>query len=288
MRYLSKIRAVAGLTLPKVSAGVVPAAGELAIYGKSDDLLYTMSSAGVERGLSGSQGPPGAAGPVGATGTRWGQTPSWVLGETANIEVWFADGQPVRVGDMVVSYNGLGPGEVYGVSAVQDPTHATLYRTYLSLRGPEGAVNGLGAWPVGSIFVGFGPTNPELLVGGGTWVLFGSGRTLIGFDSADADYNADGKQGGSKTVVIQPGNTPAHLHAIGAHNHGIARAVAVGSSGQKAAAGNGTAISPDGMTSDNNATYDSGNGTASGLKGNPDPLETRDPYVVVHFWRRTA
>lgn len=53
--------------------------------------------------------------------------------------------------------------------------------------------------PVGSIYMSCSATDPEFLFGG-KWEAFGKGRTLVGVDPGDADFNGPEKTGGSKTA----------------------------------------------------------------------------------------
>lgn len=55
----------------------------------------------------------------------------------------------------------------------------------------------LDAYPVGSIYISTSSTNPSSLFGG-TWQAFGKGRTLVGVDSNDTDFNYAEKTAGSK------------------------------------------------------------------------------------------
>ena len=41
-----------------------------------------------------------------------------------------------------------------------------------------------------------------------TWVLFGQGRTLVGVDPAQTEFNTVEKVGGSKTVTLNASQTP--------------------------------------------------------------------------------
>ena len=48
---------------------------------------------------------------------------------------------------------------------------------------------------------------------GGTWQSVGAGRTLIGVDPNDTDFNAAEKVGGAKTVSL------SHSHTVNNHTH---------------------------------------------------------------------
>jgi len=55
-------------------------------------------------------------------------------------------------------------------------------------------------YPVGSIFLSVINTNPSKWFGG-TWELIAQGRTLVGVDTNDANFNTVKKTGGSKTHI---------------------------------------------------------------------------------------
>lgn len=52
-------------------------------------------------------------------------------------------------------------------------------------------------YPVGSIYLSVNDTNPTTWFGG-TWELIAKGRTLVGVDPNDTDFNTVKKTGGSK------------------------------------------------------------------------------------------
>lgn len=55
----------------------------------------------------------------------------------------------------------------------------------------------LDVYPVGSIYISTSSTNPSTYFGG-TWQAFGKGRTLVGVDTNDTDFNYAEKTAGSK------------------------------------------------------------------------------------------
>lgn len=76
----------------------------------------------------------------------------------------------------------------------------------------------LAAWPVGSIFISAVATNPADLLGGGTWVAFGTGRVLVAIDAAQTEFDTLLETGGSKTQTLTEANLPVHDHSIN-HDH---------------------------------------------------------------------
>ena len=83
-------------------------------------------------------------------------------------------------------------------------------------------------YPVGSIYISTNSTSPATLFGG-TWEAYGTGRTLVGINTNDGNFNTIGKTGGSSTTTLAAGNLPSHTHSIpvlsgstaaaGNHNH---------------------------------------------------------------------
>lgn len=70
-------------------------------------------------------------------------------------------------------------------------------------------------YPVGSIYLSVNNINPTRWFGG-TWELIAQGRTLVGVDTSDTDFNTVKKTGGNKTKSYTPsGSVEAHSHGAG-------------------------------------------------------------------------
>lgn len=137
------------------------------------------------------------------------------------------------------------------------------------------------AWPVGSIYFGSTSTNPNVLLGGGTWVQFAKGRVVVGVDSAQPEFDAAEETGGEKEVTLTVAELPAHKHSI-SHDH------------PTASGGTGTV---------NSATFEKGGGTGSitnnnlvqpptvpdsGNTGGGESHNNLQPYITAYIWKRTA
>ena len=85
-------------------------------------------------------------------------------------------------------------------------------------------------YPIGSIYIATSSTNPGTLFGHGTWAAFGTGRTLVGVDTAQTEFSTIEKTGGTKTHTLTTSQMPAHTHTQNAHSHTF-------SSGSAASAG---------------------------------------------------
>lgn len=160
-------------------------------------------------------------------------------------------------------------------------------------------------YPVGSIYISvndsFNPNN----VFPGTWVSFGKGRTLVGVDRSDLEFQSSEDTGGEKTHTLTVDELPAHNHSVTIDSKELKGSVwnfvgqnanyAPGNStsGVFSKGGDGTCFYPsatgkatginDGFAMD--ATHDhtatSGN-TGSGTAHNNMP-----PYITVYMWKRT-
>ena len=120
-------------------------------------------------------------------------------------------------------------------------------------------------YPVGSIYINAGvATNPGTLLGFGTWTAFGTGRTIVGVDSSDTDFDAVRETGGSKTHTLTIAELPAHSHTVPAST----------SDSDNAGVSQGNTTN----TADVSTSSVGGGGAHNNLQ----------PYITAYMWRRTA
>ena len=132
------------------------------------------------------------------------------------------------------------------------------------------------AFPIGSVFISVVSTNPNTLLGYGTWAAIAAGRVLIGLDSGDTDFDAVEEMGGAKT------STPnAHSGAtVGDHTNvavpaTATTAVKIGTAGATGAAQTHThTIASIVHTIGQAITHAA--------------MSIVQPYFVVYIWKRTA
>ncbi len=125
------------------------------------------------------------------------------------------------------------------------------------------------AYPVGSIYINASvSTNPATLFGFGTWSAFGAGRTLVGIDSGDTDFDTVEETGGAKTSLLTREHLPYSVTDEFQNNSGSAKIGAV-------------------FGSIANGSYGISSAAYSGLPAN-QPHTNLQPYIVVYFWKRTA
>jgi hypothetical protein len=119
------------------------------------------------------------------------------------------------------------------------------------------------------------------LLGFGTWERIAQGKTLIGVDTEDSDFNTAGKTGGSKTHNHTSGTLVADMGAVDNKLNYIGYNATDAIKNRYNRGISASAISEGDMNSKivNHAT------TVSGNTANSSSLQ---PYITVYIWKRTA
>jgi hypothetical protein len=118
-------------------------------------------------------------------------------------------------------------------------------------------------YPVGSIYMSVSNVNPSNLFGG-TWESFASGRTLVGVDTSQTEFNTVEKTGGSKTHKLTILEMPSHEHPTNI-----------------SAWGGGTNYTFQ------TTTIETGRDEHTGLVGGNKPHNNLQPYITCYMWKRT-
>jgi microcystin-dependent protein len=145
---------------------------------------------------------------------------------------------------------------------------------------PAGWVGGASpilAWPVGSIFMSVVPTDPAILLGGGTWVRWGQGRMAVSLDEGQTEFDSVEETGGEKTHTLTTAEIPGHTHGL---RTSAAEAGGYGLNNQVS----GRGFTDRGLVS--GATTGSTDTTASG--GGGAAHNNLPPYITCYMWKRTA
>lgn len=119
-------------------------------------------------------------------------------------------------------------------------------------------------YKIGDLFLTTNSENPSIRFGG-TWELFGKGKTLICVDEEDEDFNEVNKTGGEKTHTLTVNEMPSHNHPgiIGYTNTtGYYARLYEGSQGTKL--------------------------DGEGKTGGDQPHNNLQPYITCYIWVRTA
>jgi hypothetical protein len=168
----------------------------------------------------------------------------------------------------------IGTGTASGLSIGGNAATATSATTagnggVTSVNGATGAVTvsaaAINSWPVGSVFIAVIATNPNTLLGGGTWIAFGAGRVMVGLDASQTEFDVVEEVGGAKTHTLTTAQIPSHTHVL---NLGVSTA---------------GGLPFNGVNNGQSSTTTSSQSTGGGAAHN-----NLQPYIVCYFWKRTA
>ena len=130
-------------------------------------------------------------------------------------------------------------------------------------------------YPVGSLYFNMASsTNPNTLLGVGTWVAYAEGEVLVGiqgsgtFDALDESLGAETASG--STTGSTTSGLPAHTHTVAQYTG------SGGGSGAQTASGSEGTITT------------SSTGSSSAHTHTTPAVSTLQPSVTVYIWKRTA
>jgi hypothetical protein len=129
-------------------------------------------------------------------------------------------------------------------------------------------VTPLDSYPVGSIYISVNSTNPSQIFGG-TWVAFASGRTLVGVDAGQTEFDTVEETGGAKSKTLIAAEMPAHTHVI--------------PDVRSATTGGATTLIA--RTADASST--AGNDVNTSSVGSGQAFSILNPYITVYIFKRT-
>ena len=212
--------------------------------------------------LQGAKGDTGDTGPQGQPGqaatVQVGQVTTGEPGSNATVtnsgtanaavlEFSIPRGATGAKGDIGATPN-ITVGDVTTLEPGQQATASmsgTAENPVLNLGIPKGATGDAGQggltaadvialiYPVGAIMPTTSNVNPGTYLTGTTWESFGAGKTLVGVDTADTDFNSVAKTGGAKTATggshvhetkdhtLTTAEIPSHLHNVESHSHSM-------------------------------------------------------------------
>ena len=125
-------------------------------------------------------------------------------------------------------------------------------------------------YPIGSIYISYSNTNPASLFGG-TWENYGTGKTLVGVDTSQTEFNSVGKTGGEKTHTLTINEMPSHQHLNIAHGWSVHLF--------------GADVD---LTASSYAMWYGSDGAYTGVAGGSQPHNNLQPYITVYMWRRVS
>ena len=144
-------------------------------------------------------------------------------------------------------------------------------------------------YPVGSIYISTLATNPATLFGFGTWVAFGAGKTLVGLDAGQTEFDTVEETGGAKTHTLSVAELAVHTHVQNAHGHALedpSQSLTTSNIESESADLFQTlydTVSHGNYKNQIQSTTAENQNTGSGSAHN-----NLQPYIVVYMWKRTA
>lgn len=176
-------------------------------------------------------------------------------------------------------------------------------------------------WPVGSIYISVKNVNPGTFFGG-SWVSFATGKTIVGVDTGQGEFNAVEKSGGHKELQSHAHGMNNHVHSLNNHTHTVPNhvhtmqgagnhyhylginkdAVQKGTSynkpnnfesGSTSYKSNTTGNHTHTMNSSGTCTTGGNSGNTGGNSGNTTSAGggnagNLQPYITVYMWKRTG
>lgn len=142
-------------------------------------------------------------------------------------------------------------------------------------------------FPVGAIYTAVVSTNPGTLLGFGTWVAFGAGRVMVGYDSSNALFDTAEETGGSADAI-----TVSHTHTATStvtdpgHTHNIQHDNDSDSAGSYISGASN--MSPQVQWATDSATTGISVSTSISTTGSSGTNANYQPYITVYMWKRTA
>lgn len=120
--------------------------------------------------------------------------------------------------------------------------------------------------PIGSLEINTSGINPSEYLGGG-WESFGSGRTLVGVDSSDSDFDTAEETGGEKTHTLTTNEMPSHSHKTWLGTTGGAQET---------------------LSTGDRTEHNWGATSALEATGGSQAHNNLQPYITVYFWKRIS
>lgn len=169
--------------------------------------------------------------------------------------------------------NGVSFGNEFDTTGIASDDRNFYFQVHGDIKYDSG--NGLKSiidtiYPIGSIYQSINSTSPSTLFGG-TWESFGAGRTLVGVDPSDTDFDASNKTGGAKVHKILKSELPNSKLDI-----------LVGTT--KMFYENSNARESNGL----GTLATTGAEMTTSAMGSGVPHNNMQPYVTVYRWRRTS
>lgn len=194
------------------------------------------------------------------------------LNNKKNIDI--EDGEPIYLTDtkrLYVSNEDVAINNVYVGS--QEPNDPGI-NVWIDPQGINSSVIDM-IHPIGSIYLSVSEVDPAILFGG-VWESFSTGRTLVGVDTSQTEFNTVQKTGGEKTHTLNSNEIPSHSHTIFA-NTDYRESGETGYWGLDLCQGYAYG-----------SEKDANNGTGTRASGGGEAHNNLQPYITVYMWKRVG
>jgi len=147
-----------------------------------------------------------------------------------------------------------------GTNEIED---GTIQGTDLNISSVKAAIGDV-LYPLGSVYCNMLNTqDPATLLGFGSWTRI-EGRVIVGYNTADTDFDNLLETGGSKTHTLTVDEMPSHTHTVGIQSIN------------------------DRDDDENKHTIVSGGSTTTSSTGGDQPHNNLQPYITGSLWYRSA
>jgi len=161
--------------------------------------------------------------------------------------------------------------EAFSATTASAGTNTTQVATtaFVQAYTPTAATINALVYPVGSIYFNAAvATNPNTLLGFGTWEAYGGGRVPVGVHSSGT-FDGLNETGGAETHTLSTAEMPSHTHSV--------------TFPRSNTSGGGGPVHPCMSLGDGGAVSATVSSTGSG-----DAHNNLQPYITVYMWKRTA
>jgi len=155
--------------------------------------------------------------------------------------------------------------EAFSATTANAGTNTTQVATtaFVGAALTAATINAL-VYPVGSIYFNAAvATNPNTLLGFGTWAAYGGGRVMVGVHSSGT-FDGLNETGGAETHTLSTNELPSHTHTYGKSTTSEAMSIDDIGGLRGAATAN------------------------TGATGGGDAHNNIQPYITVYMWKRTG
>lgn len=148
-------------------------------------------------------------------------------------------------------------------------------------------------YPVGSIYINASnSSNPSSLIGFGTWVAFGAGRVLVGFDSSNSLFDTAEETGGSADAIVVSHTHTGTSSSAGDHAHTLTSYYKIDTGhwhdNASTFASNPSAYQGSNTFTGTNTTGAHTHTFTTNSTGSSGTNANYQPYITVYMWKRTV